>query len=64
MQNLNTLKFFPQVKKDIKARLKEKSVNEIICEEMGLSGEESRSVHFNADFERFTLNLDGIRYVI
>ena len=64
MQNLNTLKFFPQVKKDIKARLKEKSVNEIICEEMGLSGEEARFVHYNADFERFTLNLDGIRYVI
>ena len=64
MQNLNTLKFFPQVKKDIKARLKEKSVNEIICEEMGLSGEEARSVHYNADFERFILNLDGIRYVI
>jgi hypothetical protein len=50
------LKFLPQVKKDIKARLKEKSVNEIICEEMGLSQEEARTVHYNADLERFTLN--------
>jgi len=44
--------------------LKEKTVNEIIVEEMGLSKDEARTVHYNSELERFTLNLDGIRYVI
>jgi len=58
------LKFLPDVKKDIKSHLKERSVNEIISEEMGLSKTDAQFMNYNADLERFTINQDGIRYVI
>lgn len=64
IQNLSTLKFLPDVKKDIKSHLKERSVNEIISEEMGLSKTDAQFMNYNADLERFTINQDGIRYVI
>jgi hypothetical protein len=54
----------PDVKKDIKSHLKERKVNEIISEEMGLSKTDAQFMNYNADLERFTINQDGIRYVI
>lgn len=64
ISNLSSLKFLPQVIKDIKTALKEKTVNQLICEELGISKDESKFINYNADLERFTLNQDGIRYVI
>ena len=56
IRNISVLKFAPDVKKDIKSHLKQKTVNEVICEELGLSKEETIFVNYNADLERFTLN--------
>ena len=56
IQNISMLRFLPQVKKDIKERMKGTSVNEVIVEEMGLTKEEARFINYNADLERFTLN--------
>lgn len=61
---MSVLKFLPDVKKDVKKRMQDYSVNDVIAEEFDLKPEEMKFINYNAEAERFTLNQDGTRFVL
>lgn len=61
LQKISTLNFLPEVRKDLKARYKETSVNDVVAQSLGIS---KQHVNYSPDWDRVTLNLDGVRLVL